>query len=179
VSRERILVEQVPADAVCKGDPILTRHGILSVSGVRHVDPHIALPFSMIDLGAWPPLRAVGTFYRVVPSPSEQLGDIADAARTIVRPEPRTWTLVRLSNSDSWCIAAGDVEARPEGLVDVVSGIIVVESVPVIEKEPILDQLEATRPTDGRAWKLAPDALVDAVVALLRTHGRLKGAGDE
>jgi hypothetical protein len=70
-SRERILVEQVPADAVCKGDQILTRHGILSVSGVRDVDPHIAPPFSMIDLGAYPPLKAVGAFYRVVPSPSE------------------------------------------------------------------------------------------------------------
>ena len=35
-------------------------------------------------------------------------------------PDERGWTLVRLSNSEAWCIAAGEVEARPEGMARVI-----------------------------------------------------------
>jgi hypothetical protein len=95
---------------------------------------------------------------------------------------PRALTLVRLSNSDSWCIAAGDVEARPEGMVDVASGIIVVESVPVIEREPVLDLLEQIAPLILKRveGERAPCPCKNCtalrqIEALLRTHGRLKG----
>lgn len=46
----------------------------------------------------------------------------------------------------------------------------------MLEAGPILDLLEGTQPTDGRSWKLAPDALVEAVEGLLHEHGRLGDA---
>jgi hypothetical protein len=77
----------------------------------------------------------------------------------LTQVDERAWTLVRLSNSEAWCIAAGEVEARDEGIVDVASGIIVVESVPVVPKSRLV---EVERERDGAREDLESE---------IRAHG--------
>ena len=78
--------------------------------------------------------------------------------------EIRTWSLV--------------VDAPSGGPIHVVGDLDRGEIAEVIELEPILDLLEATRPADGRSWKLAPDALVEAVERVRTDHALAQRLGE-
>jgi hypothetical protein len=202
--RERILVEQVPASELKPGDQAIlvgprTVHAC-DVEGVndqwtylRWEDEQSAFP------GASKTVPSSSPVLRVVPSPSES-DELPSGVELLTEP----WVSLgnccecdRETGDGYTCmipLAGWKAELDSMGWEIVAGRLLCFDCAPaarkepqeaevqVIEKEPVLDLLERAYDETRRMVGLpgsAATALCSDLAALLRTHGRLKGAGDE